>query len=310
MPGPGGYWFSPARIAATAASATSEGPSVSGNPWPRLMEPVATARAVISAKIVVANGASRPGGSVGGGIRAPYVVVGCSTARSTGPGTPEIVPAPARALLGVASGSRAGPRPRPRPTGRADVQRGDLQRPRRRGRVGTPLRRRRGVPAHRRGRPGARGDVDAGRRPGDLPGGRRGARVRGVRAVLRRRPPCGTPPGGGRSLDALVRLARRQPRHLPGQRTPFRRGHPPIPPLRRGGAGALGGSGAHSVPRGAPSGDRSRQARARPRTTGGRRGADRRRRRARDGGRHPHVPHHLRRPAPVPRAPAPTGVAG
>src|SRR5579863_6352759 len=59
-PGPGGYWLSPRRMAATAASATSAGPSVSGNPCPRLTDPVATASAVISAKIVVANGASRP----------------------------------------------------------------------------------------------------------------------------------------------------------------------------------------------------------------------------------------------------------
>src|SRR5262245_54954009 len=40
-------------MAATAASNTSGGPSWSGKPWPRLMEPVATARADISAKIVV-----------------------------------------------------------------------------------------------------------------------------------------------------------------------------------------------------------------------------------------------------------------
>ena len=54
MPGPGGYWLPrPARIAAAAASATSGGPSVSGKPWPRLTDPVATASADISAKIVV-----------------------------------------------------------------------------------------------------------------------------------------------------------------------------------------------------------------------------------------------------------------
>jgi hypothetical protein len=40
-------------MAAIAASITSGGPSVSGNPWPRLIDPVATARADISAKIVV-----------------------------------------------------------------------------------------------------------------------------------------------------------------------------------------------------------------------------------------------------------------
>src|SRR6478735_135101 len=40
-------------MAATAASSTSGGPSVSGKPWPRLIDPVATASADISAKIVV-----------------------------------------------------------------------------------------------------------------------------------------------------------------------------------------------------------------------------------------------------------------
>ena len=50
---PGGYWLWPARMAAMAASITSGGPSSSGNPWPRLIEPVATASADISAKIVV-----------------------------------------------------------------------------------------------------------------------------------------------------------------------------------------------------------------------------------------------------------------
>src|SRR4029453_12100755 len=45
--------FCPARMAAMAASSTSEGPSVSGKPWPRLTAPVATAKADISAKIVV-----------------------------------------------------------------------------------------------------------------------------------------------------------------------------------------------------------------------------------------------------------------
>ncbi len=59
MPGPGGYWLWPARMAAMAASATSAGPSVSGNPWPRLMAPVSTASADISAKIVVPNPWSR-----------------------------------------------------------------------------------------------------------------------------------------------------------------------------------------------------------------------------------------------------------
>lgn len=54
MPGPGGYWLPlPSRMARMAASAISAGPSVSGKPWPRLMEPVLRASADISAKIVV-----------------------------------------------------------------------------------------------------------------------------------------------------------------------------------------------------------------------------------------------------------------
>src|SRR5215813_1103179 len=56
MPSPGGYWLcAPSWMAATAACSTSAGPSVSGNPWPRLTLPVATASADISAKIVVPN---------------------------------------------------------------------------------------------------------------------------------------------------------------------------------------------------------------------------------------------------------------
>ena len=58
VPSSGGYWLTPARMAATAASSTSAGPSVSGKPCPRLMAPVATASADISAKIVVPNPAS------------------------------------------------------------------------------------------------------------------------------------------------------------------------------------------------------------------------------------------------------------
>jgi hypothetical protein len=42
-------------MAATAASSTSGGPSVSGKPWPRLTAPVRVASADISAKIVVPN---------------------------------------------------------------------------------------------------------------------------------------------------------------------------------------------------------------------------------------------------------------
>ena len=53
MPSPGGYWLWPSRIAATAASITAAGPSVSGKPCPRLTAPVRTASADISAKIVV-----------------------------------------------------------------------------------------------------------------------------------------------------------------------------------------------------------------------------------------------------------------
>src|SRR4051812_25350668 len=60
MPGPGGYWLWPSRIAWIAASATTAGPSVSGKPCPRLIAPVRTASADISAKIVVPNPAIRP----------------------------------------------------------------------------------------------------------------------------------------------------------------------------------------------------------------------------------------------------------
>ncbi len=58
-PGPGGYWFAPERIASTAASSTPAGPGSSGKPWPRLMDPVRTARADISAKIVSPNSRMR-----------------------------------------------------------------------------------------------------------------------------------------------------------------------------------------------------------------------------------------------------------
>src|SRR5258705_13757556 len=43
-------------MASTAASATSAGPSMSGKPWPRLIDPVRVARSDISLKIVVVNG--------------------------------------------------------------------------------------------------------------------------------------------------------------------------------------------------------------------------------------------------------------
>jgi hypothetical protein len=43
----------PPLMASMAASSTSRGPSVSGNPWPRFTLPVLTASALISAKMVV-----------------------------------------------------------------------------------------------------------------------------------------------------------------------------------------------------------------------------------------------------------------
>ena len=84
MPGPGGYWLTPPRMASTAASSTSGGPSVSGKPWPRLIAPVPTASADISAKIVVPNPAQlrrqdrairphggHPGDGTSGSVRPP-----------------------------------------------------------------------------------------------------------------------------------------------------------------------------------------------------------------------------------------------
>src|ERR1700733_4142610 len=59
MPGPGGSWLPrPASTASAATAAISAGPSVSGNPCPRLIEAVSTASADISAKIVVPMPAS------------------------------------------------------------------------------------------------------------------------------------------------------------------------------------------------------------------------------------------------------------
>src|SRR5687768_8303189 len=49
---PGAYWFAPCCRAATASAITSGGPSTSGNPWPRLSDPVRTASADISLKMV------------------------------------------------------------------------------------------------------------------------------------------------------------------------------------------------------------------------------------------------------------------
>src|SRR5215207_1761155 len=59
MPRPGGYWLAPPRMAAIASSSRESGPSVSGKPWPRFTEPVRTARADISAKIVVPSTCNR-----------------------------------------------------------------------------------------------------------------------------------------------------------------------------------------------------------------------------------------------------------
>src|ERR1700761_6260544 len=52
MPVAGGYWLPlPVRTASAAALAMADGPSTSGNPWPRLTELVATARADITPKM-------------------------------------------------------------------------------------------------------------------------------------------------------------------------------------------------------------------------------------------------------------------
>ena len=52
MPVAGGYWLPlPAMTASAAALAMPGGPSTSGNPWPRLTELVATARADITPKM-------------------------------------------------------------------------------------------------------------------------------------------------------------------------------------------------------------------------------------------------------------------
>ena len=59
MPLPGGYWLRPSRMAVTATSRSSSGPSVSGKPWPRLIAPVAVASSDMVAKIVVVNGRRR-----------------------------------------------------------------------------------------------------------------------------------------------------------------------------------------------------------------------------------------------------------
>ncbi len=59
MPPPGGYWFRPSRMAATAISRSSSGPSVSGKPCPRLTAPVSVASSDMVAKMVVVNGRRR-----------------------------------------------------------------------------------------------------------------------------------------------------------------------------------------------------------------------------------------------------------
>ena len=59
MPWLGGYWLRPWRMASTAISLSSSGPSVSGKPWPRLTEFVARASSDMVAKIVVVKGCSR-----------------------------------------------------------------------------------------------------------------------------------------------------------------------------------------------------------------------------------------------------------
>src|ERR1700749_5142980 len=52
MPVAGGYWLPlPVRTASAATLAMDGGPSTSGNPWPRLTELVATARADITPKM-------------------------------------------------------------------------------------------------------------------------------------------------------------------------------------------------------------------------------------------------------------------
>ena len=58
-PRPGGYWLTPPVMLAAASARSDGGPSVSGKPWPRLIAPVRTASADISAKIVDVYGRIR-----------------------------------------------------------------------------------------------------------------------------------------------------------------------------------------------------------------------------------------------------------
>src|ERR1700751_3844419 len=75
MPGPGGYWLPrPSRMASAAARAIWGGPSRSGKPWPRLIDPVATARADISAKIVVPRPSRR---RLSGGVVVTLFIMPC-----------------------------------------------------------------------------------------------------------------------------------------------------------------------------------------------------------------------------------------
>ena len=77
-PWPGGYWLRPASIASCTCSITAPGPLRSGKPWPRLTEPVRTASADISAKIVLPTPSRRraarlPGAAVTGPVSVPDV---------------------------------------------------------------------------------------------------------------------------------------------------------------------------------------------------------------------------------------------
>ena len=68
----GGYWLRPATMASAAICASSGGPSVSGKPWPRLRDPVASARSDMAAKIVVVKGRSRSTSSFVPLVRHPH----------------------------------------------------------------------------------------------------------------------------------------------------------------------------------------------------------------------------------------------
>src|SRR3954469_15019135 len=78
-PGPGAYWLAPCSRARTASAITAGGPSSSGNPCPRLTEPVRTASADISVKIVGAMPCSR----VARGVTSTDASVTAGTADAT-----------------------------------------------------------------------------------------------------------------------------------------------------------------------------------------------------------------------------------